>query len=252
MITNPKDYNIYHKLIENFSSEGMKVFANDNLLLQEIENLTETNNQFFYIGDLINISILYTSKRSVQMLGIDPTILDFYHFFDLTHSDDRYRLSLGRAQILKMAHQIFVAQKGTALMSTSIRMLNPQGKYSNILMQLYLFYGTIPHKSVYLLKVHTNIDSFGNLKHGFHFYFGSNSSNFRYPDEKLLKMSNPFSSREFEIIKLIESGLSSDQIAEKLFLSVHTINTHRRNILKRGGMANMQELIHDLHDRGVL
>ena len=39
-----------------------------------------------------------------------------------------------------------------------------------------------------------------------------------------------FSKREFEIIKGIAQGLESHEIAEKLFLSVHTVNTHRRNI----------------------
>ena len=46
-----------------------------------------------------------------------------------------------------------------------------------------------------------------------------------------------FQIREFEIIKLIESGLSSEQIAEKLFMSRYTVNTHRRNILEKTGKS---------------
>lgn len=41
------------------------------------------------------------------------------------------------------------------------------------------------------------------------------------------------SEREIEIIKLIALGLSNKQIADKLCLSLHTVNTHRKNILQK-------------------
>jgi len=39
--------------------------------------------------------------------------------------------------------------------------------------------------------------------------------------------------REIEIIKLIAEGNSAKQIAEQLYLSNHTINTHRKNIFNK-------------------
>jgi DNA-binding NarL/FixJ family response regulator len=50
------------------------------------------------------------------------------------------------------------------------------------------------------------------------------------------------SEREKEIIKLISSGLTTSQIAVKLFLSEYTIETHRKNIGKKTG-ANSPSLI---------
>lgn len=41
------------------------------------------------------------------------------------------------------------------------------------------------------------------------------------------------SSREKEIISLVVKGLTNNEIADKLFLSVHTVMTHRRNIAKK-------------------
>ena len=63
---------------------------------------------------------------------------------------------------------------------------------------------------------------------------------------------NIFSGREFEIIRLIESGLGSEEIAEKLFLSVHTVTTHRRNILEKAGKPHISDLIYDLKERGLI
>lgn len=41
------------------------------------------------------------------------------------------------------------------------------------------------------------------------------------------------SQREAEILKMISQGLNSQQIADGLFISRHTVNTHRKNILKK-------------------
>jgi len=41
------------------------------------------------------------------------------------------------------------------------------------------------------------------------------------------------SEREIEIIKHIAFGLSNKQIADKLCLSLHTVNTHRKNIMQK-------------------
>ena len=89
--------------------------------------------------------------------------------------------------------------------------------------------------TVYMININTDISWFKKIKHGFHYYVGNDLSYFRYPDEKLLMTGNIFSDREFEIIKLIKEGFDSEQIAEKLFLSKHTVNTHRKNILDKTG-----------------
>lgn len=49
--------------------------------------------------------------------------------------------------------------------------------------------------------------------------------------------------REIEIIKLIAEGLTNMQIAEQLFLSNHTVNTHRKNILSKLGVKNTAGIV---------
>jgi DNA-binding CsgD family transcriptional regulator len=48
--------------------------------------------------------------------------------------------------------------------------------------------------------------------------------------EKNQENDNEISEREKEVIKYIALGLTNKEIAEKLFLSVHTVTTHRKNI----------------------
>lgn len=49
--------------------------------------------------------------------------------------------------------------------------------------------------------------------------------------------------REKEILKLIINGKTSDEIASLLFISKHTVNSHRKNILKKSNCKTNSELI---------
>ena len=51
------------------------------------------------------------------------------------------------------------------------------------------------------------------------------------------------SERENEIIILISEGLTNEQIAVQLFLSKHTVNTHRKNIMAKLGVKNTAGIV---------
>lgn len=51
------------------------------------------------------------------------------------------------------------------------------------------------------------------------------------------------SKRECEIIVLIAEGYTNGQIADKLFLSSHTVNTHRKNIMSKLGVKNTAGIV---------
>ncbi len=56
------------------------------------------------------------------------------------------------------------------------------------------------------------------------------------------------SNREVELITHLSFGLSSEEIADKMFLSKHTVDTHRRNIHTKTGTRNAIELINLLRN----
>ena len=51
------------------------------------------------------------------------------------------------------------------------------------------------------------------------------------------------SERELEIIKMMSDGLTSIEIADKLFLSEHTVKTHRKNILRKLNDNNSSQAV---------
>ena len=212
----------------------------------------EECDQFITVSDLGQIKFLFASERIRQMIGVEPAKLNPSHFVEVAHPDDLSRFGLMRALTFTIEKEVREKQKGSALGSFSIRLRNPSGVYFNCVCQAYFFYSEYPRKTVYLLQVLSNADWFHAKKSFFHHYIGKDMSLFRFPDEELLSIGPAFSVREFEIIKLIESGLSSKEIADNLFLSVHTVNTHRRNILENSGKGHIFELIYDLKNQGLL
>lgn len=49
--------------------------------------------------------------------------------------------------------------------------------------------------------------------------------------------------REKEIIQLLYDGLNGPQIAEKLFLSHYTVETHRKNLMQKLNVSSTQQLL---------
>lgn len=59
------------------------------------------------------------------------------------------------------------------------------------------------------------------------------------------------SPREIEIIRYIKDGLSSPQIAKKVNLSQHTIDTHRKNIHAKLGISTVADLVRFAIEMGL-
>ena len=58
--------------------------------------------------------------------------------------------------------------------------------------------------------------------------------------------------REIEIIGLISEGLTSEQIGERLYISVHTVKTHRKNILRKLELNSTPDLITYALNNGLI
>lgn len=101
----------------------------------------------------------------------------------------------------------------------------------------------------YLLKNTSNSELRASLHHVMaakDFYLPSNliaqrTNHEQQRDEFVNKMH--LTGREIEIIKLIAQGKPAKEIANQLFLSLHTVDTHRRNILTKLKLKNIADLV---------
>jgi len=60
------------------------------------------------------------------------------------------------------------------------------------------------------------------------------------------------SKRELQVLKLIAEGCTNQQVADKLFLSPLTIDSHRKNMILKFGVQNTAALIKVAADGGWL
>lgn len=68
--------------------------------------------------------------------------------------------------------------------------------------------------------------------------------NYRKNIKAKLKSQNlPLTPREVEVLKLIAQEYSNTEIAEELYISIRTVDTHRRNLLEKLGVKNTAGLV---------
>ena len=63
---------------------------------------------------------------------------------------------------------------------------------------------------------------------------------------------NNVTERELEVLKLLAQELTSKQIAEKLFISERTVETHRKNLMRKTGASNAIGLVRYAYTKKLL
>lgn len=57
------------------------------------------------------------------------------------------------------------------------------------------------------------------------------------------KISNDLTRREHEILEIVAQGKSNKEVADTLFISIKTVETHKTHILEKLGLRNTAELV---------
>lgn len=58
--------------------------------------------------------------------------------------------------------------------------------------------------------------------------------------------------REKEVLNLIAEGLTTNQIAEKLFISTHTVESHRKNLMEKFQVKSTSSVLNKVKDLGLI
>lgn len=87
---------------------------------------------------------------------------------------------------------------------------------------------------------------------GGQFYSGELMLNMHQAKQATPENAETISEREREIVILIAEGFSSKEIADKLFISPRTVETHRKNIMAKMGFQSVADLIRYAFKQGLI
>jgi len=245
-------YNLFYEFFDRYEGTSFESISNQEPFMKKLNESLDSNHQFFFVGDMIKYQITYISPQIKALHGISPDSFVPGYYIRKVHPEDVMRLINGRTKQMETAQALYVKKDGSVLISANFRIRNHNEEYINLLIQCYIFYSKT-NDTVYIFHLQTPITKLPDfLKGRFHWYLGSDLANFRYPDKDLLRIGSIFSNRELEIMTHIYEGLETREIGEKLFLSAHTISTHRRNILKKANKSTVFEVIFELKNSGII
>ena len=134
--------------------------------------------------------------------------------------------------------------------SYSVREKTKEGIYKQFLVQNIAIQTTEGGKLLKVLGIHCDISHITNSNnhklsltglHGEPSFLGIDILNNYGTLDK--QPNNPFSKREIEVIQLMLQGFLSKEIAEILNVSKETINSHKKNALRKSQSKNSVQLV---------
>jgi DNA-binding CsgD family transcriptional regulator len=208
---------------------------------------------FWIMGDNANMKITAASQNIRELTPYEQAIwADSTPLFlaENIHIDDRfYVLSALQLAIAKI-EELPEERQGMVRVNIYARMLNAKSEYRWVLMQipgLYIDKESLTNCGLIMITdlshldfttkpiMMTLTDKVNNVNQYFQIA----------PDEmKLVAAKLPnITKREKEILQLMAKGLNSPEIAERLFLSYHTVEKHKRNLREKTASKTSAELM---------
>ncbi|MDP2386785.1 MAG: LuxR C-terminal-related transcriptional regulator [Bacteroidota bacterium] len=215
----------------------------------DIKNFPLPIGKCFYIMDFKERTISF--QRDVEkMLGYAPEEFTFELVANFFHPDDYDIVTrLMRATLMFATEHDVTCNVGFSL---NYRVRHKNGNYMKVLRQSTIYQHDIEGKIVSNLSVLTDI-SFLNISNKVEWRFDAPGLDQQKFKEYVTKeYQSFFTDRELDIIRLLKQGLKSNDIAEKLHLSKHTVDTHRRKILKKSNCKNVVELLNFCSKNGLV
>lgn len=218
--------------------------------LIELDYFYPSMSTFFCITNTVTQNFEYVSKNFKACTGIEKKkMMDggMNYFWTLFHKED-IKLWLECLQsLMEFTMLELEAEKRSKMSYTwNYRIKKGNGDYVNIIQNTTPMQFDDAGKPVIGLAHYTVLDAaiymdicasakYLNEQNEYETLFFKNMST-----KNLLGAAT---NRERDVIRLLLLNLNSDEIAERLYLSKHTVATHRRNIMKKFNISSMGELI---------
>lgn len=233
---------------KGFSSDLIRKDA-----IEYLNNLQILPNQYAYVIDISE------GGEKVYQKGIDSNLgyecgqmTNMKFIYSIIHPDDLDSMLEIVQNAWEYGFSLENASPFCVHFMVSYRINKANGETIKILRQSTLFKTDSTNKMSATLSICsdiTNLDSSLDIKFNMH---GEGGENFMKDGLGDVPQKIKLTPRELEIIKLISQGFSTKQIADQLKISILTVETQRKNMIRKYNMKNTFQLIFWAKDQGLI
>ncbi|HKG08532.1 MAG TPA: helix-turn-helix transcriptional regulator [Pedobacter sp.] len=186
---------------------------------------------------------LQAKETEIQSIWEDE-LLNRIHTQDL---QKKYRLEF---QFFQLLNSIDVTERVDYGVETKLRIKDKDGRYI-LLKHRLLYIGNSEDGSIWLALCLYNI-IYDHPEYNIPQGIIINNRSGKIIDYTHHDFADILSIREKEILQLIKHGRRSKEIADKLSLSINTVNRHRQNIFQKLNVTNAMEACRIAENTGIL
>jgi DNA-binding CsgD family transcriptional regulator len=209
-----------------------------------LDHLDRLGNSAISIFDLNRKDHVYISGNYASIFGYDLREVEDerWSYFDKDyHPEDLNHLMEAGIYFIKMGFDLPPESVKDYKLIYDYRRKNKSGQYIRVIEQQNVL-ELDKNKNIWLALSILDISPDKDISTPFRCRLVNSKTGelFHFPPDDI---SPQLSSREIEVLSLISKGLISKQIADKLFISVNTVNTHRQRIIEKLNVSNTAEAI---------
>jgi len=199
-------------------------------------------NQYLYFYDFYNNKVICPNSNINRILGYSSEEINTVMLYEIIHPADRLLIYKATIKSIYFAHLHKNTRPFQNTFSMDFRIRKKCGKYIRVLRNTGVAVNDRLGNMVFSFAHHTDITKI-KTSSVIKFDYRGDVKGYEFPDEDLSIKPEIFSKQEKNVLYHLVYGKTSKSISEKLFISKHTVDTHRRNMLHKAKLKNTPELI---------
>ncbi len=226
--------------------------------LNWVQRLSELESSSLSVFDMYRKRHSFFSSRFSDILGYDLQQVrkeDGRFFARHIHPEDLYWITLNSIRQLEFLFQLPASRKKDFKLVNDYRLRNAAGQYVRVIEQHQIL-ELDSHGNIWLALSTVNFSPNQNLDEGLKSTLYDTTTGHIHDLEiqgaSESEDSEALSEREKEVLHLIRQGARSKEIAGRLYISVHTVNTHRQRILKKLNVSSSIEAVQLAARQGLI
>lgn len=228
-------------------------------IIDQVASLFSAGHVYYCILNFETYKFDFVSDGVRNVLGIEPEAYTLEHFFSILNPVDNDKMYEKEAVVFDFFNNRLTREEMPLYkVSYLMRLRHSDGSYRTILHQSRTINISNEGKIQQTLVVHTDI-TYLNIPFDHKISFIGNKRQSYFAIETTApfqfvenKFKEQFTKREIEILTKIAKGYSFTEIADLLDISPNTINTHKKNILRKAGCKSSPELIARCVREGII